>query len=375
MLIIGVCGKAGSGKDTIADILVRDHGFVKVAFADPLKRICKDIYDFSDDQLWGPSEKRNEPDFRYLHRKAGAHGVQDMRALISKEDRDRRAVTPGTFDKYPQYKGMEPLITFYGSESNYGFLPSPPEDEYLTPRYALQKLGTEWGRDCYAPTWIEYGLRMAKLILSGRGSYTAKHGFDFAIDGGGQYLQPTGVVISDVRFLNEVEGLRAGGAKLLRVRRPSQGLGGARGTHRSEVEQDDIPDDLFDAVLNNDGSLEDLIVLTQGFLSKFQIEQRDAGFETMLRNIDEHEHVVADRPSIVKRAVAAAAALPPPEEFNMPLGAIKSGDVDIIPANESPAQEHLRGMLEARQRDVEAGKILDFDAEQKDVPPFKRKKP
>ncbi len=36
-MIIGFAGKAGSGKTTIADIFVQNHGFTKVAYADPLK--------------------------------------------------------------------------------------------------------------------------------------------------------------------------------------------------------------------------------------------------------------------------------------------------------------------------------------------------
>lgn len=35
--LIGVHGKARSGKDTIARVLVDEHGFVRTAFADPLK--------------------------------------------------------------------------------------------------------------------------------------------------------------------------------------------------------------------------------------------------------------------------------------------------------------------------------------------------
>lgn len=34
-MIIGICGAAGSGKDTVA-LRLRDHGFFRVAFADPL---------------------------------------------------------------------------------------------------------------------------------------------------------------------------------------------------------------------------------------------------------------------------------------------------------------------------------------------------
>lgn len=37
--IIGLTGFAGSGKDTVADILVAEYGYVKLAFADPLREM------------------------------------------------------------------------------------------------------------------------------------------------------------------------------------------------------------------------------------------------------------------------------------------------------------------------------------------------
>jgi len=42
-MIIGLCGYAGSGKDTVAQILVQEHGFERRAFADKLKAIAYDI--------------------------------------------------------------------------------------------------------------------------------------------------------------------------------------------------------------------------------------------------------------------------------------------------------------------------------------------
>lgn len=32
-MLVGICGQAGSGKDTVADFLCQHHSFVKVAFA------------------------------------------------------------------------------------------------------------------------------------------------------------------------------------------------------------------------------------------------------------------------------------------------------------------------------------------------------
>ena len=41
MIVIGLSGYSASGKDSVADILVRDYGFTKMAFATPLKEMVK----------------------------------------------------------------------------------------------------------------------------------------------------------------------------------------------------------------------------------------------------------------------------------------------------------------------------------------------
>lgn len=41
MIVIGLSGHSSSGKDSVADILVRDHGFVKMSFAAPVKRVTR----------------------------------------------------------------------------------------------------------------------------------------------------------------------------------------------------------------------------------------------------------------------------------------------------------------------------------------------
>ncbi len=52
MLIIGLTGKTHSGKDTIADYLVNNYRFIKIAFADSLKLACKEVFGFSNNQLY-----------------------------------------------------------------------------------------------------------------------------------------------------------------------------------------------------------------------------------------------------------------------------------------------------------------------------------
>ena len=59
-MLIGICGPMGSGKSLLASAL-QERGFVHISFADPLKRIAQQLWGFSDYQLFGPSEARNEP--------------------------------------------------------------------------------------------------------------------------------------------------------------------------------------------------------------------------------------------------------------------------------------------------------------------------
>lgn len=181
-MIIAFAGEAGVGKDTAANVLVREYGFFPLALAEPLKNIAKDVFDFSHDQLWGPSSSRNAPDPRYT----------------------REDGTP------------------------------------LTPRAALQRLGTEWGRWCDPTIWLKLAIRNANKLLE---------------DGA------AGVVITDCRFANEVYGLRAAGAKVVRIIRESRPrLASEAASHASENELDALPAEAFDAILNNDASLDTLPV-------------------------------------------------------------------------------------------------------------------
>lgn len=49
--IIGLTGRAGCGKDTVADFLVETHGFIKLAFADPLRDGAKAMLGLTDEEL------------------------------------------------------------------------------------------------------------------------------------------------------------------------------------------------------------------------------------------------------------------------------------------------------------------------------------
>jgi hypothetical protein len=147
-VIIALAGCAGVGKDTVAEIL----GWPVVRFADPLKEFCAMVFGWSDVQLNGPSALREQPD--------------------------------------PAWKR--------------------PDGTCLSPREALQKLGTEWGRACHPDVWARTGIRRAQAM--------------------GGHIDP--VLITDCRFINEARAVRAAGGEVWLITRP--GTGGS--SHASERE-------------------------------------------------------------------------------------------------------------------------------------------
>lgn len=188
--IIALAGRAGSGKNTVATML----GGHETSFAEPLKRFCQEVFAFTDEQLFGPSECRNAPDLRYPRACEGCSSK-----------------------------------TCDGSD---GWCPGVT---YLTPRYALQTLGTEFGRSCYENVWADLGVRRALACPA-----------------------PL-VVITDCRFVNEAKAVRAAGGEVWRIVRPGAGLAGAAALHPSEAEQESTEFlALVTRTVENVGSLSDL---------------------------------------------------------------------------------------------------------------------
>lgn len=208
-MLIGVCGQAGSGKSTVAQFLVKHYGFIEVSFADPMKRFVQDVFDMTDAQIWGPSENRNAEDMRYPDPAKPRHG--------------------------------------------------------LTPRFALQTLGTEWGRNCYPQVWVDYAIRVHARLQEGgyaydqqRGLYTVSTLMDRRVNPDAMMWPKINVVISDVRFKNEVGGIREAGGDVFRIVRPgAEGKVGIAG-HASESEQQTLTDEMFDGVILNNSTLDNL---------------------------------------------------------------------------------------------------------------------
>jgi len=63
--VVALLARAGAGKSTAAQHLVDQHNFVIVSFAGPLKRMARDIWELSDDQLFGSQEHKETVDPRW----------------------------------------------------------------------------------------------------------------------------------------------------------------------------------------------------------------------------------------------------------------------------------------------------------------------
>ena len=215
-MIIGISGRMCVGKDTVGKFL-EEKGLTLIALADPMKRFCAEIFGWDEETLWGPSKYREVQDKRY------------PRWTSELATRMRESKAP--------YEDME-----------YKLGP-----EYLTPRHALQQLGTEWGRSCHTNTWVDAAIRTACELLE------YPHTVEYARTVGTEYFEDPcvypprkGVAITDVRFPNEVAAIEAAGGVVLRVHRPVLKI---VSTHLSETA---LNRHTFKHNLINSGTLDDL---------------------------------------------------------------------------------------------------------------------
>ena len=59
-MIIGICGLIGSGKGTVADVLVEQHNFTKISFADKLKDGVATVFGWDRSMLEGDTDESRE---------------------------------------------------------------------------------------------------------------------------------------------------------------------------------------------------------------------------------------------------------------------------------------------------------------------------
>lgn len=179
MLHVGLCGLAGAGKSTVARLLVSEFGYVRRPFAYPLKAMV------------------------------AALGVPPSILDGTREDKE------------------VPLPALNGR----------------TARYALQTLGTEWGRNLMGEDfWVKWWAAGA--------------------------VQVSKSVADDVRFPNEAQAVRDLGGVVIRVDR--DGAGSKTGADHASENIDAIP---FDYVINNNGTMDDIISQLGSIISRFRIAE------------------------------------------------------------------------------------------------------
>lgn len=223
MKVIGIAGLARSGKSTAAAHLVKNHGFVRVRFADPLKAMARAL-GLNEEEVDGDLKEKPCANLTHGNLKEMLEKVPEaFKALSVVFDMDDDLPHPLLFNRKVSFAaialaGVITQVIAAGEKNGGG-----------TPRHLMQLIGTEWGRDCIHPDfWISLWQRTAYDVL----------------DHGGK------VVCDDVRFENEVATIRKENGVLLKVERA--GLK-STSSHISEKFAFSV-----DHVLPNGGSLDDL---------------------------------------------------------------------------------------------------------------------
>lgn len=199
MSYVVISGKASSGKNTVSKYFEREH-FVNVAFADELKRIMVRLFGFTNEQMFGSSEKRKECSEKLLK-----YGIDISGRLVS------------------------------------------------------QKIGTDCFREIYKNVWVDFFLDITNQLLE-----NPKLGYDQTIGliPLKKKKKIKGIVASDARFLNEFRVMKSNGATFIRIIRPSESDQTIEEWQKHSSENDllNLGDDEFDYTIHNDGTLEDLQV-------------------------------------------------------------------------------------------------------------------
>lgn len=260
MNILAIHGQTNAGKDTAAGHLTNSYGYQKVAFADPVKRIAQLLFAFTDDQLWGPSALRNEVDVRYTNPVGHdwQYAEDRLHAEGKKVVQHLKEVT--TFEENEEDAFASLVYWFNWVRKRHS--------ESLSPRIVIQTLGTEWGRERLSESvWIDYLQHVSSRLTTEDGlRYEATQGL--VVDKKAESVE--GILASDARFVDELEAIRGWGGAIIKLRRPdTDDVAVQAGVlfHRSEKAQADIDENLFDCILQNGGTLDELYASLDLFVS------------------------------------------------------------------------------------------------------------
>jgi hypothetical protein len=236
-MIIGISGKKGHGKDTVGDILRTalyrtrtEYGWQICKFADTLKDMVCMLIGCTRAQLEDPVFKNTELGESWV-----TYSVND-----NNRTRDTWVVAGDERSIYNKYN-------VYSKNK-------------LTPRLLLQLLGTECGRNIIHPNiWINALFSKYKQTIPFDKIFKQSD-----IEENSNWGFPNWI-ITDVRFINEVEAIKERGGIVIRVNNPNVE---STDRHISETELDNYP---FDYIIENGSTLSDLRIKAQELVRTINI--------------------------------------------------------------------------------------------------------
>lgn len=219
MKVIAISGYKRSGKDTSAEILVKDHGFKRVAFADVLKDMVAKEYGI-------PREHCDDPKFKE---------APIVHLPVTPKDDFSRMLCTFMVREFRDINGQMPSEAYIDPSGAFlGIMGRHAAQLYWTPR-ALCILKGSSNRAVTSQFWTEQAINQInnEIHLAAQ--------------------LPTGFVISDLRYRSEVEQLRlAFGKDLITVRVNRVDSASLDPSER------DLDNHKFDVVIDNTGTIENL---------------------------------------------------------------------------------------------------------------------
>jgi dephospho-CoA kinase len=112
-MIIGLIGNKRTGKDTIADYLVKNYNFKKYAFADQIKAVAKTIFGWTDIQLNGDNKDLIDDELGIIPRKFFEWFGTDMMQHQFDEKFTNNKIPPRSIWAYSVLKKIQRDLELY----------------------------------------------------------------------------------------------------------------------------------------------------------------------------------------------------------------------------------------------------------------------
>jgi len=228
MQFIGLAGPAGAGKDSVADVLVEQHGFTKFSFSDALYREVYKAFGVPEEVLKDRGMKE---------RRFGRLKIQ-----------------------YCTDPAFTEILRDYLAKGDPGYHSWAADVYEFSPRQILQLWGTEYRRAQDPNYWVERAARWVEAFLHSVAVEPVEGDQDFdpyrARIGVAQTprFDSAGLVNTSARFPNEQEWIRASNGQIWHVKRPVTTI--AETPAAAHVSETGIPSpQTGDKILVNNGTL------------------------------------------------------------------------------------------------------------------------